>query len=352
MPKKGSDRGIYQRGDSPYWWIRYSPGRGQRVRYESTGTADRAEALAILEERRVAARHGTLPVRLRPATVAELAEEYLAQRSGRSWMTQRTCMRSWTDVLGPRQVSSLRALDFERYVSSLRARLASSSAHRWYSAVKAALRAGRRWGMVSAAVVEAAESVAPIRVDRPVDRYLARETWPALLAACSDRLRPLVTVALHTGLREAELLALEWADVDYRHRRLTVRLGKGGKGRVVDLDATAIKALRSVVRPIAGGLVFLRQATGGKLARIPRKAYLAAQAAAGISPPFRVHDLRHAFAAAIVAEGVPLPEVQRLMGHSSIEMTMRYVHVAPASGAAAVAVLDRQPREASRAKAS
>jgi site-specific recombinase XerD len=56
----------------------------------------------------------------------------------------------------------------------------------------------------------------------------------------------------------------------------------------------------------------------------------------------RWHDLRHSFASQLVAEGVPLRQVQAWLGHSTIHMTMRYSHLAPNSGAELIGVLDHQ----------
>lgn len=62
-------------------------------------------------------------------------------------------------------------------------------------------------------------------------------------------------------------------------------------------------------------------------------------------PDIRWHDLRHSFASNLVAAGVPILQVQKWMGHSSIAMTMRYAHLAPETNNHMIAVLDGAPTE-------
>ena len=63
--------------------------------------------------------------------------------------------------------------------------------------------------------------------------------------------------------------------------------------------------------------------------------------AAGV-PKIRFHDLRHTFASQLVMKGTPMRVVQELLGHSTMEMTLRYAHLAPSAKADAVQVLDAE----------
>jgi integrase len=53
-----------------------------------------------------------------------------------------------------------------------------------------------------------------------------------------------------------------------------------------------------------------------------------------------LHDLRHSFASQLASAGVPLNQIQQWLGHSTIHMTMRYVHLAPGSGANLITALE------------
>lgn len=160
----------------------------------------------------------------------------------------------------------------------------------------------------------------------------------------------MIVIALHTGLRLSELLALRWEDCDFVIKQITVvnsdwqgHVGppKSGKGRVIPLNAKARAALTSQ-RHLKGPLVWC-QADGkahtkdhlqAALRRIRRRAELR---------HFEWHVLRHSFALHLVMRGVPLKAVQDLMGHASIEMTMRYAHLSPAVRRDAVDALLGEP---------
>jgi integrase len=143
-------------------------------------------------------------------------------------------------------------------------------------------------------------------------------------------------------------LALTWDDVDLVAGRLMVRRSvargivgtpKSGKSREVPLAASIVAALKShrhlrgdLVFSDPDGAMFKKGETKWPLWRACKKAGLR-----------RIgwHVLRHTFASHLAMRGVPLKAVQELLGHSTIEMTMRYAHLAPAVKREAVAQLDR-----------
>lgn len=154
-----------------------------------------------------------------------------------------------------------------------------------------------------------------------------------------DHVRPLTLLALNTGLRRGELLTLTWADVDLAARQLTVQghNAKSAQTRNVPLNVeahhvlTVWKELRPAAAPDA--CVFAR--SGGKAMTRIDNAWDTVTSLAGLQN-FRFHDCRHHFASKLVMAGVPLNTVRDLLGHASIDMTMKYSHLAPDTLAHAV----------------
>ncbi|CAJ3616212.1 site-specific recombinase, phage integrase family [Burkholderia pseudomallei] len=151
--------------------------------------------------------------------------------------------------------------------------------------------------------------------------------------ARQPHLRNFVRLALSTGCRKNELLALEWHRVDFERSlfRLECEHTKNGKRRLVPLNSGALLALRDqrdwVARHCAGSEWVFASSSGRRVGNL-QKGFVAACARAGIEN-FRIHDLRHTFASWLVMEGVSLYVVKDLLGHSSITVAERYAHLSP-----------------------
>ena len=190
------------------------------------------------------------------------------------------------------------------------------------------------------------------KLPKPTFDFLTFEEAERLIGAAEPEWRALLLVALKTGLRQGELIGLQWSDLDLAQARLNVRrtiwrgvtdLPKGGRERTVDLPASAVDALRAH-RHLRGRFVFCQEdgqpLTEGKMKQPLRRALNRA----GISrEEGRIgwHDLRHTYASHLAMRGVPLKVIQELMGHVTIEMTERYAHLSPDTLREAVGVLDR-----------
>ena len=178
------------------------------------------------------------------------------------------------------------------------------------------------------------------KVPEPVRRFLNPEQVRSFLAeARGDRLFPLYVLAILTGLRQGELFALRWTDLDLEAGKLTVsgtlKVTKGKayvdapktrKGRrTVSLPAAAVAALRTH-QPLGADPTdwVFTDADGGPLRRanITERSFRPILARAGL-PLFKFHELRRTHASLLVNRPeVQTKLIQERMGHASIEMTL------------------------------
>lgn len=157
----------------------------------------------------------------------------------------------------------------------------------------------------------------------------------------------MILVALRCGLRQGELLALRWDDLDLVAGRVMVRrrdwrgnvdTPKGGRSRMIPLSPRAIQSLKSI-RHLRGDLVWCHE-DGSPITYGQCKWPLySACRLAGIR---RIgwHVLRHTFASHLAMRGAHLKVIQEYLGHTDIRVTMRYAHLSPDVGRQAIACLD------------
>jgi len=153
-----------------------------------------------------------------------------------------------------------------------------------------------------------------------------------LLENCPEWLSEIISFALNTGLRQDELLSLEWDRVSLLRKTILIQKTKNGKPKTLPLNKMAIDVLnrRPKIKSIKNDLVFLNR-NGKKIhASNLRVAFSTVLRKAGIKK-FRWHDLRHTFATRLAQAGVDLYKISKLLGHKDIKMTQRYAHHCPDS---------------------
>ena len=157
-----------------------------------------------------------------------------------------------------------------------------------------------------------------------------------------DHLQPLVLLAMHTGLRWGEAASLTWKNVrltDAPTVTVEAAHAKSGKTRHVPLNRAAAEVLKKWREQRAESKGWVFPGKGGVKLDNVRKSWGSVLKKAAIND-FRWHDLRHHFASRLVMAGADLNVVRELLGHGSIDMTLRYAHLAPEHKAAAVALLE------------
>ena len=191
-------------------------------------------------------------------------------------------------------------------------------------------------------------------------RFLTPGEFARLLDAIPPHYRTLVATLYGTGARFGEATALTPASLDLDGDPPTLRVtqawksdGAGGyylgppkttrSVRTITLPRSLVPELRAAAAGKRQDDLVLTTTTGRRISQplFWRKAWRPAVDAAGLEPRPRVHDLRHSHASALIAAGIPLPVIQRRLGHESIQTTVDvYGHLAPESYAGAAAAMD------------
>lgn len=157
----------------------------------------------------------------------------------------------------------------------------------------------------------------------------AADEEQAYFAAASQPLIDIARIILDTGMRPEEAFRIEISNIDLGQRTIFNPFGKTAAARrklTMTGDVWAILKRRAVLSK--SRYVFPSPAKLEEPIGSVRKAHDAAIRRAKIVPGFRLYDLRHTFASRAVMAGVDLPTLASLLGHTSVHMTMRYVHPA------------------------
>jgi integrase len=182
-----------------------------------------------------------------------------------------------------------------------------------------------RWGWVDTHPVTSF-SKKTLRESRPRTRFLTREEFVRLHAAASDDLKPILVLAVETGLRKEELLGLTISSIDLRRRELHLEKTKTSKPRRVPLSPTAVATIQELLERSRPRSPYLFCKPDGTHVGNPKKGFIGACRRADISD-FRFHDLRHTYASWWVQGGGDLYRLSRILGHTSLQMSARYSHL-------------------------
>jgi integrase len=368
MPRKRrSTRGpITQRGKGS-WFVEFRVGSGARIRETVRGTKDDAERrlTELLREYDVT---GLVPDR--EATVETFSAHWLEHVQHRVKATTLKRYRELLQVhvvpvIGSLRMTELRPAAVQTVVAKVLETRSPRTAVNTYRVLSEMLGEALRWGVIA---TNPALAIRPPRAPRPALHVPDAETCTAILARVRGReVEGPVVLALGTGMRLGEILAVRWKDVDLERKvlRVTATLSyvageftfpqpkTSRSRRSVDLPAFVVAFLKrqrkaqlerrlfygetwtdyDIVLDDAAGAPFAPWSVSADFRRLTRELEL---------PRTRFHDLRHAHATQLLAAGVHPKAVSERLGHSTVAFTMDvYSAVIPSMGRAAADAADQ-----------
>jgi integrase len=253
------------------------------------------------------------------------------------------------------------------YRERLDSGLSGSTVQKIHHVLHKGLEQAARWSLIPR---NRADDVnAPTATTKEMHPLSAHEARKLLEAARGDRLEALYVLAVHTGMRQGELLGLKWADLDLENSRVSVRRtltrADGGKRytlgdpktkksrRTVRLTPQAVEVLRhhltSQMEEIVRlgdiyddqGLVFTSEpGTPINPSNLRQRSFRPLLKRAGL-PQITFHDLRHTCASLLFQKNVHPKFVQELLGHASVAITLdTYSHALPGMGGEAADAIE------------
>jgi integrase len=336
------ERGVFERPKgSGIWWIRYADQYGKLHR-EKVGP--KSLARAAYQKRKTEIKEGKFfPERIRHKNeilFEDMIKLYLedhAKPNKRSYKDDMHRKKRLVDFFGSKALSEISRQDVERFKARLSQEVSHATVNRHLALLKTIFNKAIAWGKTAN---NPAQGVKLYRENNQRVRFLSEEEETKLKEKFPPQAWALVELALHTGLRRAELFGLRWSDINFQNKIITIPQSKSGEKRHVPMNSSVLELLRNLPSRMKSEWVFPNLSGTAPIyeRNFVRRVFNPAVKEAQIEN-FTWHDLRHTFASRLVMKGVDLRTVQELMGHKTIQMTLRYSHLSPAHKIAAVQTL-------------
>lgn len=264
-------------------------------------------------------------------TLADFAADYIdhVKERNRSWKDDQQRLRDHIlPALGKRKLSEVSLRQLSELHTRLKGDLSPATANRCAALIKRMFNVAVEWGYLKESP---ALRLKMFKEPKPRDIRLTPDQCQHLLNACdADEnvyAAALFKLAMFTGRRIGELLCARWRDLDLEAGVLTIPETKAGEHQFCYLNDAAVDVLRNLPR-IDGNPYIVAGTQEGKPLVFYRRAWDRIVKRAGIDP-IPPHGLRHNYASALVASGVPLETVGHLLGHKNSVTTRRYAHHRP-----------------------
>jgi site-specific recombinase XerD len=266
-------------------------------------------------------------------TLSEFAKEFAANVSSRlapnTISTYADSMNDFIRCLGDVQLKDVGVMDIERYLSIRSKQVSDFTVQKHFRSLASMFETAKKWGFLARN---------PFRIlKKPPVKYIqaphfSQEEFRKLLRIIPrGSMRDIVICGVFSGMRRNELINLHWDQVDLNKKLVHVENSedfktKTGRSRAIPMHPNVERILLARKKIAIGKLVFHNNGMKLTPSRLSQgfKQYVRL---AGLGEKLHFHSLRHTFGTWLVEQGVPIYEIQKLMGHSTIVVTEMYSHL-------------------------
>jgi integrase/recombinase XerD len=230
--------------------------------------------------------------------------------------------------LGNKPTRFISTLDVETYKEHIIKEVSMVTANDYLRSLKTAFNIALRLNLVESNPFKECRM---FRIARMTPAYLQKEEFVKLLGSITDpRFGLLVLFAALTGMRRGEIVSLRWSDIDMNSRLINIQNSeyftvKAMRPRTIPMNQDVFSLLLNI--PKESDYVFVDEQRKPYKAGTVTKKFKRFAAKAGITDRIHLHSLRHSYASWLVQSSIPLAEVQKLLGHSSVVTTQIYAHL-------------------------
>jgi integrase len=280
-----------------------------------------------------------------------VSETYLpwAEANKRSWRTDEYIANWWVEAFSGKTLREVSPLAIEKHKRDRAQSITKLGTVRSPASVNMELAVLSRIFSLAidleVAAINPCRKVRKLRTDNKRTRYLSEDEEMRLLGNLTGRrkhLRPIVMLALGTGMRRGELLSLRWPQVDFPRGVIHVTHTKTAKDRMMPMSQRVRELLLKMHRGRKGEHVFASRLKKGRALVEIKRAFRAACDDAGIAD-FHFHDLRHTFATRVGDAGHNSRTIADLLGHSNTLQSDQYTHATDQALRAAVECAGKKP---------
>ena len=331
--------GVFQSKKTGLWYLDYRTPDGKRRR-EMIGPSKQL-AENVMRKRKVEMAEDRFLDKAKKAKIKfeDFCLEYYnihSKPNKKSWKMDYFHLEELKKFFKGKYLYEITASDIEKFKIERLKKVSPSTVNRQLGVLRGMFNKAIAWGKLEKSPMRTVDF---LKEPKGRLRFLEREEIPRLLSNSTKKLRPIVTVAIFTGMRRGEIFRLKWHDIDFRRNIITLLDTKNGDKREVPMNEQVKTALIRVPKNPESPYVFCNEE--GQPLHDVRKSFWTALRKSGIKD-FRFHDLRHTFASQLVMSGIDLNTVRELLGHKDMTMTLRYSHLSPSHKQRAVDILGRR----------
>ena len=255
----------------------------------------------------------------------DFTDEYLKVHSinNKSYYKDELNIKMLKRFFGGRHIHEVTSLDVERFKAERAKEVSVATTNRGLALLKSMFNRAIEWRKVKE---NPCRSVKLFKENNQILRYLEGDEIRKLISNCDGYLRGIVTTALFTGMRKGEILSLKWHDCDFERQIIRITNTKNKETRIVPMHNLVKKTMIAMPKHPDSAYIFHKR-NGEPFINV-RKSFDKLLKTCKIVN-FRFHDLRHTFASQLAMAGVDLNTIRELLGHKSIQMTLRYAHLSP-----------------------